>query len=219
MFDVFITIFPVFFLMAIGFVVGRFNYIDVSVASALNAYGLRLGAPTLLFLGMYRLDLASALNAPMLVGFYAGAFACFIVAVTLARRVWKRRPGEAIAVGFSSYFSNTLLLGLPIVTLSFGDSAEIYVFGVISLHATILYVVGMFAMEFSRQDGASFSKTVTAALHSIFSNALMFGILLGIAANLTQIELLEIVITATRNDWRDDNSGCPGWHRPVIQPV
>ena len=195
MIGVFVTIFPVFFLMAIGYAAGRLNYIGVSVSNALNTYALRLGAPTLLFFGMYRLDLASALNIPMLVGFYCGAFACFVIAITLSRKIWNRRPGEAVSVGFSSYFSNTLLLGLPIATLSFGDGAENFVFGIIALHATILYVVGMFTMEFSRQDGISFVDTVKAALSSVFSNALMFGILLGIAANLTQFELPQIIIT------------------------
>ena len=198
MIDVFVTIFPVFFLMAIGFLAGKSNFIDVSVSNGLNAYAMKLGAPTLLFLGMYRLDLATALNSSMLISFYTGALMCFVLAIFLSRKIWKRRPGEAVAVGFSSYFSNTLLLGLPIATLSFGPNAEKFVFGIISLHASILYTVGMFTMEFSRRDGTSFLQTVKSALHSVFSNALMIGIVLGIVSNLLQIEVPGLMLSSLK---------------------
>ncbi|MBO6813691.1 MAG: AEC family transporter [Rhizobiaceae bacterium] len=189
MLSVFFTVFPVFFILGASYLIGRFKYLPDSVADALNAYALRVGVPVLLFLAMYRLDFSKAFQVPMLVSFYTGAVTCFILGIVLSRIFWKRRPGESVAVGFCAVFSNSVLIGIPVVQLAFGDAILAPVFGIIALHASSLYTLGMVTMEFARQDGRGFGETVRAAMSAVMANPLMFGILTGIALNLTGLEL------------------------------
>jgi len=144
--SVFLTILPVFLVLGAGYFVGRIKYLPDSVADGLNTYAVKLAVPVLLFMAMYRLDLAQAFHIGMLISFYAG---------------------EAVAVGFCAVFSNTVLIGLPIAQLAFGEGIMTQVFGIIALHASFLYSMGMTTMEYP----------------------LMVGIIAGLLMNLSSIEL------------------------------
>lgn len=191
MLSVLLTIMPVFLILGLGYLVGRLNYLPQSVSEGLNAYALKLGVPVLLFMAMYRLDFSTAFNPPMLISFYTGAITCFVVGIVMARTIWKRRPGESVAVGFCAVFSNTVLIGLPIAQLAFGDAVLTPVFGIIAFHASLLYTIGMVTMEFARRDGRKLTATLTSAASSVFANPLMIGILLGIATNLINLQIPE----------------------------
>ena len=187
---------PVFLILGIGYFSVRFGYISSDIADSLNAFTVKIAVPVLLFRAMYKLDFSQAFDWPMLVSFYAGAVISFIIGITLARVIWNRRPGEAVAVGFCALFSNTVLLGIPIVERAYGAEALTQVFGIISLHAPCLYALGMTSMELSRRDGRSLGEALLAAGKSILQNSLMTGIIIGVILNLTRIPLPEVV-TAT----------------------
>lgn len=196
MIEIILIILPVFLLVGTGFACARLGYLDAGLSDALNAYAVKLAVPVLLFSAMLRLDLSAAYHPPMLIAFYAGAFVCFAVAIVLARTVWQRRAGESVAVGFAAMFSNTLLLGLPIMQRAYGEESLAPVFGIISLHAPVLYIVGIVTMELSRRDGRPLGETLAAAMRSLLTNALMIGIAAGLCLNLVGVDLPEPVSAA-----------------------
>ena len=114
------TILPVFITLAIGYGVVRSGYMKAEISDNLNALAVRLAVPLLLFYAIYRLDFDKAFNWLLLVSFYAGAIISFLITVMLARGLFKRRAGEAVAVGFCAMYSNTVLLGIPISERAFG---------------------------------------------------------------------------------------------------
>ena len=177
------TIFPVFLLLGAGYMVARLKYLPDTLSEALNAYALKLAVPALLFLAMYRLDFSKAFHGEMLLSFYVGAFSCFFIGILSARLIWKRRPGESVAAGFCALFSNTVLLGIPIAERAFGEVIAAPVFGIIALHASLTYSVGMTTMELARRDGRNLGETFKAAFASIAVNPLMAGIVFGLLAN------------------------------------
>lgn len=194
MLSVFLTILPVFILLGTGYATARTGYLKDSIADALNAFTIRLAVPVLLFRAMYRLDIASAFHPPMLASFYLGAIASFALATLAARLMWNRRPGEAVAVGFCAFFSNSVLLGLPIAERAYGHDALTPVFGIVALHAPLIYTIGMTVMELARADGRPLRETLAAAMKSVFSNTLMIGIVLGLLANLSGLPIPESVM-------------------------
>lgn len=189
MLEILNIILPVFLILASGYAAVKLGYLKAEIATALNAVTIRLAVPVLLFRAIYHLDFSTALHWPYLFSFYSGAMLSFIVGVVLARKIFKRRPGESIAVGFSGTFSNLVLIGVPIVERAFGAQALPLVYGVIAFHAPSLYAVGMMSMEFARSDGRRFGQTVLIALKSMFANPLMIGIALGAIFNLLSIPL------------------------------
>lgn len=196
MLSIIATVAPVFLLIVIGWTAVKAGYLSGSIADGLNAFAVKLAVPVLLFRALERLDLGGAFSPPMLVSFYAGALTCFAIGILLARRLFKRRPGEAVAVGFSAMFSNSVLLGVAILGRSFGTEELTPAFGIIALHAPMLYAIGITTMELMRRDGRPLSQTLAVAGRSIVANPLMIGILSGAFVNVTGHWLSDPVMAA-----------------------
>lgn len=191
MFEIVLTVAPIFILIAIGYAAVQFGYLKVDIADQLNAFAIKLAVPVLLMRAMANLDFAQAFSPPLLLGFYTGALTCFALGIVIAQRVFKRTPGEAVAFGFAATFSNSLLLGVPIIERAVGGQTLEMAFGIIAFHAPLLYTVGMITMEMMRRDGRPLGQTLQTAIRSIAANPLMIGILTGLAINASGIALPE----------------------------
>jgi len=196
MLSIIVTVAPVFLLIATGYAAVRFGYLPGGVADALNGFAVKIAVPVLLFRALERLDMAAAFSLPLLVSFYVGAFTCFVIGIVLARKVFRRRPGEAVAVGFAATFSNSVLLGVAIIERSHGTAPLTPAFGIIALHAPVIYAVGITTMELMRRDGRALAETFRVAGRSIIVNPLMIGILAGAIVNLTGHWLPEPVMAS-----------------------
>ncbi|MEM1344651.1 MAG: AEC family transporter [Pseudomonadota bacterium] len=180
---------PVFLLVGIGYVAVRRGVIVDAGVDALLGFATRIAVPVLLFRAIYRLDLATVLRPQHLASFYIAAAVCFALGIVLARLVWRRRPGVAVAIGFSALFSNSVLLGLPIMTRAYGEASLDPAFAIMAVHAPFCYLLGILTMEFARRDGASIGVALMRSAKAMFSNALALGIAAGFVANLSGIVL------------------------------
>jgi len=189
MLEIFANILPVFIIVAIGYGAVKSGYLSSEIATSLNSVTIRLAVPVLLFRSMYNLDFEETFNLPLLFSFYIGAVASFILSGLIARYFFHRKPGEAVAIGFCAVFSNTVLLGIPIIGRTMGSDALPLMFGIIAFHAPSLYAMGITTMEFARRDGRSLFQTLTFSIKSVFANPLMIGILLGVMVNLMSVQL------------------------------
>lgn len=194
MISILATIAPVFVLIGIGYLAVRTGYLKDGLADHLNAFAVKLAVPLLLFRAMAGLDFAQAFSLPALISFYAGAFSCFALGIVIARSIFKRSPGEAVAVGFAGTFSNSVLIGIAIVERSFGTDALTSVFGIIAFHAPLLYIVGTVTMEMMRRDGQSLGQTMRTAGKTLATNSLMVGILAGVLFNLSGLTMPEFIM-------------------------
>ncbi|CAN5795824.1 AEC family transporter [soil metagenome] len=180
---------PVFLLIGAGYAAVRFKVFKSSGVDGLMVFTQNFAVPCLLFRGVADLDLAAAFDPRLLVSFFAGAALCFGLGILGARRLFRRRPGEAVAIGFGALFSNAVLIGLPIMERAYGAASLAPNFAIIALHAPFCYLVGITAMEFARADGRSLAGTARAVAGAMFRNALMIGIALGFAVNLGGVAL------------------------------
>lgn len=187
------TVAPVFILIALGYGAVRSGYLRNEIADYLNAFAIKLAVPALLFTAMVRIDFGQVFSWRVLISFYSGALICFAVGIILARLVFKRRPGESVAVGFAAMFSNSVLLGLPILERAHGQDVMMIGFGIIAFHAPVIYTAGMITMEMMRRDGRPLGVTLQSAGRSLVANPLMAGILAGVTVNLLNIPLPGVI--------------------------
>ncbi|MEO0760663.1 MAG: AEC family transporter [Pseudomonadota bacterium] len=192
----FLIVLPVFLVVGAGYAAVRLRAFPDEAVNPLVKFATGIAVPVLLFRSIYNLDLSSALQPGLLVSFYAGALASFAVAALLARHAFRRRPGEAVAIGFCALFSNSVLLGLPIMERAYGPAALEPVFALIAFHAPFCYLVGITVMEISRRDGAGLVPTLRRIADEMLHNALTIGILIGFATNLAGIAFPEPVMAA-----------------------
>jgi len=186
---VFLVVLPVFLVMGAGYAATRSGLFSSSAVDGLMVFTQNFGIPCLLFRGLVDLDIGATFDPRLLLSFYSGAVVCFALGVLGVRFLFHRRPGEAVAIGFGALFSNSVLLGLPIMTRAYGADALAPNFAILSIHAPFCYLIGITTMELTRADGRSLADTARTVLRAMFRNALMIGLMLGFVVNLGGIPL------------------------------
>lgn len=183
------VVLPVFLVAGAGYLATRSGLFTQAGVDGLMAFTQTFAIPCLLFRAIARLDLAAMFDPRLLVSFYTGAVLSFTLGVIGARVIFGRRPGEAVAIGFGALFSNSVLLGLPIMERAYGADALPPVYAIISIHAPFCYLLGITVMEVARADGRGLVGTGRAVMRAMFRNALMIGLALGFAVNLSGLTL------------------------------
>lgn len=182
---------PIFALIAFGYSAVRFRLFPADGVKALIAFVNNFATPCLLFHSILSSDFGSAFNLGIIGPFYLGAWACFAVGIVMGRVWFKLRAGESVAFGFSSMFTNTVLVGLPIMSRAYGDAALPIVLSIIGVHAALLLTTGMVTMELMRRDGKSLGATLAVAVRRVVANPLIWGIAAGMLASAIGLELVE----------------------------
>lgn len=192
LFDV---ILPVFLVLGFGYAAAQARLFSEGAVDGLMRFAQNFAVPCLLFQSIARLDLAAEFDARLLISFYAGAFAAFGLGVTGARSLFGRSWPDCVAIGFCCLFSNTLLLGLPIMERAYGPASLAGNVAIISIHAPMLYSFGIIAMEIARSGGAGLARgaVVKRIVTGIAMNPLVIGITLGLTVNLAGDPLPEAV--------------------------
>ncbi|MGZ9811576.1 AEC family transporter [Pseudoroseicyclus sp. H15] len=190
------VILPVFIVLAFGWVARWRGFLNDDHIDGLMRFAQGFAIPCLLFRGISTLDLSAHFEAPMLIAFYAGALTSFALGLLGARLIFKRNWEDAVAIGFVALFSNSLLLGLPITERAYGPDALQANLAIISIHAPSLYAIGITAMELAKARGESLARLPAKVLRAMFRNALVVGILLGLAVNLSGLTLPTILADA-----------------------
>ncbi|WDR06075.1 AEC family transporter [Devosia rhodophyticola] len=193
MFAILNVIAPIFALMALGYGAVRFKFYPQDGIKALIAFVNNFATPCLLFRSILTGDFRAAFNIGIIGPFYLGAFACFIIAIFIGLKLFRNTPGEAVSAGFAATFSNTVLIGLPIMQRAYGDAAIPIVLSIIGIHGAVLMTTAMMTMEMARRDGSPLGPAILGALKRIGTNPLIWGIAAGIISVFAGVTLIEPV--------------------------
>ncbi|WIJ24690.1 AEC family transporter [Devosia sp. RR2S18] len=182
---------PIFALMALGYSAVRFRLFPAEGIKSLIAFVNNFATPCLLFYSLLTSDFTAAFNLAIIGPYYLGALVCFVLGIVIAIRLFKNRPGEGVSAGFSGTFTNTVLVGLPIMQRAYGTEALPVTLSIIGLHGAILLTVGMVTMELVRRDGQSLGRTLLTAGKRVGSNPLIWGIAAGMIGYFSGLTLVE----------------------------
>ncbi len=187
------VIVPVFAIIGLGYLAVRLKLYPAEGVRGLVAFVNNFATPCLLFQAMITSDFGSTFNLAIIVPFYVGALFSLLAGSLIARRFFKARPGEAVASGFSAMFTNTVLIGIPLVQRAYGPEALPLAFSIIAFHAPVLITLGMLVMELVRRHAKPIHVALGVAALRIIQNPLLWGVALGLIGNWLDIGLIEPV--------------------------
>lgn len=191
MLSVFNVVAPIFALIAVGYLAVRFKVYPQRGVDGLVSFVNNFATPCLLFESMLTSDFRRVFNLAIITPFYVGALFSLVVGAVIARKFFRNGIEDAISSGFAAMFTNTLLVGFPVIQRAYGQDAMPTIFSIVALHGSILLTSGMLTMEFVKHDGGSLGRTMVVALRRVASNPLIWGIAGGISANFANVTLPE----------------------------
>jgi predicted permease len=116
--------FPVFALIACGVLAGRFRLITPGSSEALNRFVYTFALPAMLFVAVYRASLDELLGSgSFLLGVIIATLGTALVGFVLSFFFWRAGAAESVLRALNASFANTGYLGIPLVTVAYGESA------------------------------------------------------------------------------------------------
>lgn len=181
---------PVFGLIVIGYVAGRMNVLGADAGRGLSDFAFKFGIPALLCRTVATAKFTDLSPLAVWGSFYVAAAATWLLATLLTRVVLRRPAVDGPAIAMTSVFGNTAMLGLPLALATFGPAAAAPVALVLSVHAPLLWLSGLFhSAAVSEHARATPGEMLAGLVGELARNAIIIGILVGALWRLTGLDL------------------------------
>jgi malonate transporter and related proteins len=122
---VFDSVLPVFGLVASGVLAGRYGLVTQASSAALNQFVYAFALPAMLFIAVYRGSLEDILSGYFLAGVVAATLGTAVLGYLASRSLQGGSPAQSTMRALNASFANTGYLGIPLVTVAYGERAAL----------------------------------------------------------------------------------------------
>ena len=187
---------PVVLLISVGFVAGRAGWIRAEAIKDLSNLVFMVLTPALLFRTMSTVHVEQ-LNFKPVAMYFVAALLLFG-----AMLFWQGANRHAAVLALAATFSNTVMIGIPLIGLAYGQTGLVTLFTLISVHALVLLTLATVVLEMvvAREERASgqggqrnMAMTVLAAVKSGIIHPVPLPIIVGLLFAQTGLVLPEVV--------------------------
>lgn len=191
MLEILTIVTPVFGLIGVGYLAGRFGILRPETGTGISDFAFTIAMPSLLFRNIATANLGNTDPVGVLIAFFGAAWTVWIISSVVTHFVLKRPAADAPAIAINAVFGNTLMLGLPLSFASFGDEAAGPIAVILGVHAALLWMTASVHMEWVTGGGDSgrVAGVVQALIRDITRNPIIIGVLAGVVWRLSGVTL------------------------------
>jgi malonate transporter and related proteins len=181
---VFLSLTPVFLLIALGYLAGRLGWIRNRAVQDLSNLVFLLLIPSLLFRTMASVHIETLDLRPLAAYFVAAG------GLLAASIIWRGFNRRSVVLALSGVFSNMVMIGITLVELAYGKQGLVTLLTLVSVHALILLTAATVVLELAVAREARSGSPEGRAPHllattwSAFKSALIHPIPLPIVCGL-----------------------------------
>ena len=135
------SLLPVVLLIAMGYISGRAGWIRSEASKDLSNLVFMVLTPALLFRTMSTVHVEQLNFKPVAMYFVAAAL------LFAAMLLWQGATRRAAVLALAATFSNTVMIGVPLVSLAYGEAGLVMLFTLISVHALVLLTLATVVLE------------------------------------------------------------------------
>jgi predicted permease len=180
---------PVFGIMFLGILAGKLEILDKNGVKGLVLFAFNFAIPVLLFRSLARIELPDDIQWGFLLSFYAGSFITYGLGMAAGRFVFGRTLDQQAIFGMGASFSNTVLVGIPIILTAFGPEASLPLFLIIAFHSATFMPLTVGLIQIGRGGDVSFGRQLRGVFLEVVRNPIVMGLFLGFVANQAGITL------------------------------
>ncbi|MFN4005358.1 MAG: AEC family transporter [Hylemonella sp.] len=177
---VFSALVPVVLLVALGYAAARLRWIRVEAGKDLSNLVFLVLTPALMFRTMSGVRV-QALDYRPLLAYFAAALLLF--GLTLLVQGFNRR---AAVLALAASFSNTVMIGVALIGLAYGEAALVVLLTLVSLHALVLLTAATVVLElaYAREQAGGQPRPLWRTVLTAVRNAVIHPVPLPILAGL-----------------------------------
>lgn len=186
---------PVFGFIAFGYAIVATKLLRDETTDALANFVFTISVPLLLFRALGTLEFPDVSPWPFWGAYFLGVVINMALGMVITEALFRRDARAGVIGGLCTSFSNTVMVGIPVVSQAFGDAGLVTGFMLIAVHLPFMMAVSalLIAVAEVRDGTAAGGVRLTAVLgkvgRSLIRNPLIIAILAGVAFRLTGLPL------------------------------
>jgi len=184
---------PLFGIMMAGYLAGRLRVLNEGSSEILSRFVFVVALPALIFVSLSRVPVAKFFDWSFLGALGGGMFATFCIGLVVARIVFHHDLTTTGLHAQTAMYSSTGYIGLPLILVTFGDTALIP--GIVGTVITgaIFMPLGIILAEIGKgKDTGSFTLT---SLLSVIRNPILVATVAGLSASAFGIAIPKPITT------------------------
>ncbi|MDX1409343.1 MAG: AEC family transporter, partial [Saprospiraceae bacterium] len=175
---------PVFGLGLLGYIAARMQWFTDRSAEGLAKFVFDWAIPILLIRVLANADLPDTFPWELFSSFYLPGLALYAIGAWIARKFFQRNFMECVISGTSGAYGNTVLLGLPLVILAFGEPGTVPYFLLLSVHGIVFLILTTVLLEIGQHRPQPTWFLLRKLSKGLISNPILIGLILGVVLNM-----------------------------------
>lgn len=181
--DILAIVLPVFALIGLGYVLARTGILKESTGDALGQFVYVVGIPALLFKTLAVVQLGDQNPWQLWAAYFSGVAISWTFSTLMIRKGFGRDARAGVIGGISSVFSNSAMVGLPLISSVYGEAGQVPLLILLSVHLPVMTVAIAILMErAAAKDGMAEAPDLPALVLSVCKNLATNPIVLAIVA-------------------------------------
>lgn len=186
---------PLIIVALLGFICAKSQWLKRPQVDALSQFTFYLSIPAFLFYQMAQANFSKDISPQLFIAFYLPVLCCYGIAWLSHYYFINKRDitkvGSSAVFSLAASYSNTVIIGLPILFAAFGEQVLGIIFLIITFHSALLFVLtSVLASINSTKKTTILGKNI---LKQNLKNPLVISISLGLLVNLLGLELPKIL--------------------------
>lgn len=178
------VVLPVFCFIALGYIVITIRLIGAETGDAVASFVFNVAMPFLLFRAIGTMEIAVVSPWPFWLTYFASAAASFLVGLAIVRIGFGRDAEAGIIGGLCGAYSNTVMVGMPIVTVAFGEEGLVMILLLIAVHLPVMMTVSTILMETTVTGGTFGGARLLHALRQVLRNLILNPMIIAVFAGI-----------------------------------
>jgi len=174
------TILPVFVVIGVGYIAFKREIIPRNGHKSLAAFVFNFGLPAAIFSALSSKSLDQIWHTDYVIAYTLGSLLAFGIVAAIAMFKLEKSPSHAVVLGLGGSFSNSLLIGFPIIYFLFGSKALIPFSLTLVVENLFMLPLLLTLADMSHQSRqASLKRNLVETAKSLVSNPIVIAIVLG----------------------------------------
>lgn len=185
-------ILPLVLIASLGFICAKSQWLSRTQIDALSKFTFYLSIPAFLFYQMAKADLSKQVSPQLFAAFYLpvlGSYGLAMLTHYFFNKCKSNTNGAAAVFALGGCYSNTVIVGLPILLQAVGEQAVGITFLIITFHSLLLFAL---TSAIAARSSSKYFNWFHFLKQNI-KNPLVLSILLGLTFNLLSIELPYVI--------------------------
>ena len=181
-----IIVVSIFGLVGLGYLTTRVGLLSTAVGDRLTEFVFTISIPLLLFKTLATADFHGVSPWRIWAAYFLSFAIVWVASHLMVVRVFRRDGRAGIVAGVSASYSNSVLIGIPLIQAALGDQGTVFLVIIIAVHTAVMMLVSVLLNEWIVAAGkmADAATSRREALRRLVVSLSTHPMLIGIAAGL-----------------------------------